>query len=145
MNLRYLTYAMALFSATAVLAHQGVNNPVVKARMDAMGSIAENMKTLGQMAKGETRFDSGLAKQAALEIAEHAAVTPTLFEANETDPKSEARSEIWMEFEDFTAKALELEMIALELSKSISSKEDLGPAMQSLGGNCKTCHSIYRN
>jgi cytochrome c556 len=144
MKRNYIIIGLALVTATAALAHQGVKNPAVKARMDGMSAIAENMKTLGQMAKGATAFDAGTARSAAAAIAEHAAATPSLFEANETDPKSEARSEIWSNFEDFAAKATELETIATGFSTSINGPADLNAAMGALGANCKSCHSVYR-
>ena len=112
--------------------------------MDGMSAIAENMKTLGQMAKGATEFDAAMARSAAATIAEHASATPGLFEANETDPKSEARPEIWTNFEDFAAKATELEAIATGFSTSINEPSDFNAAMGALGANCKSCHSVHR-
>ncbi len=144
MNRRYIALGAILVAATSALAHQGVQNPAVKARMHAMSVISENMKTLGMMARGATGFDAEAARAAAAAIADHAAATPGLFEANETDPKSEARPEIWTNFEDFSAKASELESVAVGLAASIAAPEDLGPAMGSLGAICRSCHSVYR-
>ena len=144
MKRKSLALGLLLATATAALAHQGVQNPAVKARMDGMSAIAEHMKTLGQMAKGATEFDVETARSAAAAIAEHAAAAPGLFEANEADPKSEARPEIWSNFEDFAAKATELQTIATGLSTSISELADLNVAMGALGANCKSCHSVYR-
>ena len=67
-----------------------------------------------------------------------------MFRANEDDPKSEAKPAIWENFEDFTTKAVALENVALELSTSLASVNDLGPAMAALGDTCKSCHSDYR-
>lgn len=133
-----------LFAATASLAHQGVQNPLVLARMNGMSAIAENVKVLGAMAKGTTAFDQETARDAAEAIARHAAEMPGLFETPEEDPRSEALPAIWDEFEDFTAKSLELEAIALDLEDTISTADDLRPALQRLGANCKSCHSVYR-
>ena len=112
--------------------------------MDGMSAIAENMKVLGQMWKGATEFDADVARSATAAIAEHASATPGLFEANETDPKSEARPEIWSNFEDFTDKASELEVIAIGVATSINDPSDLNAAMSALVANCKSCHSVYR-
>ncbi|MDP5221069.1 cytochrome c, partial [Ruegeria sp. 2205SS24-7] len=139
MKRKSIALGLLLATATAALAHQGVQNPAVKARMDGMSAIAKNMKTLGQMSKGATAFDAAIARSAAAAIAEHAAATPGLFEANETDPKSEARSEIWSNFEDFAMKATELETIAVGFSTSINDPTDLNAAMAALGANCKSC------
>ena len=144
MNKRYIAAGVILATATAALAHQGVQNPAVKARMHSMSAIAENLKILGTMARGTAKFDAEAARGAAAAIATHASAVPGLFETNETDPMSEARPAIWTSFEDFSAKASELESIAAGLSDSITTPEDLGPAMGSLGASCKSCHSIYR-
>ena len=144
MKRSYLAVALCLGMASAALAHQGVQNPAVKARMDAMSAIGDSMKVLGAMAKKAVAFDADTAQKAAAAIAEHAAQTPSLFEAIATDPKSEAKPAIWEDFEDFTMKAAELEKIASGLSASIHSPDDAARAMRSLGANCKSCHEAYR-
>lgn len=135
---------MALLFAGVAFAHSGVKNAAVKARMDAMSGIGAEMKVIGQMVKGVTQFDQNAARAAAAAIADHAAQTPALFEAKEDDPKSEAKAEIWANFDDFTQKSLELETIALGLSTSITNAGDLDLATKSLGANCKACHKVYR-
>lgn len=140
----YLCTAAALLVASAAFAHNGVKNAAVMARMSAMSGIGAEMKTLGEMAKGAVSFDANTAKAAAAAIAAHAAKTPALFEAEEDDPKSEAKAMIWTNFADFTAKAIALESVALELSTSITVSDDLGAAMKALGDTCKACHTDYR-
>lgn len=146
MNLkrRYLPLVLTLITATTALAHSGVQNAAVKARMAGMTAIGDNMKVLGAMAKGQTAFDAQAAQSAAAAIASHAARTPDLFMARESDPKSEARAEIWDNFDDFVAKSKTLENLASDLSGSLRAAADLGPAMGALGGACKSCHSAYR-
>ncbi|MEP3277686.1 MAG: cytochrome c [Stappiaceae bacterium] len=144
MKSRTLLVVSALVAATGALAHQGVNNTVVKARMDSMSEIAENIKILGNMAKGTDKFDAESARTAAGVIADEAAKTAVNFEAQETDPKSEAKTEIWDNFEDFSRKANELERVALGYSSSITNLDELRAAMGTLGETCKSCHSVYR-
>ena len=143
MTLRWVAMSGILF-AGAALAHEGVKNPAVMARMHAMKNIGADVKVLGEMAKGTTAFDAGAAQVALGRIATHAAETPGLFEAREDDPKSEALPVIWDRFDDFRTKALELEMIAAEGAETVSAAEDLQPILQKLGANCKSCHSTYR-
>ncbi len=138
-----LVGAIVLVAGTA-WAHSGVKNPAVQARMHAMSVIGAEMKTLGLMLKGEKAFDASLAQAAAGKIAEHAGQTPDLFRANEDDPKSEAKPEIWENFDDFSAKAIALQDVAIKVSASIASKDDLGQAMKALGDTCKSCHKDYR-
>ncbi|MEP2532458.1 cytochrome c [Shimia sp.] len=142
-QLNLFVFGTLLIAGVAV-AHTNVQNAAVKARMAAMSGIAAEMKTLGQMTKGATAFDRDAARAAANAIADHSAATPELFEAEETDPKSEAKALIWANFDDFTSKAGELEAVALGLANSIDSADDLGPAMSALGATCKSCHTKYR-
>jgi len=134
----------AVCMAGAVLAHAGVKNPAVMARMEAMSAIGKEMKVLGEMAKGTTSFDQAAARAAAAAIAKHAAETPALFKAREDDPKSEARPEIWEDFADFTAKSDALVTLARDLSTGFETKADLAPAMKALGAACQACHKPYR-
>ncbi len=89
----------ALLTATTALAHQGVQNRAVLARMNGMSAIAENIKVLGNMAKGKVAFDQKAARVALQRMADHAAEAPELFEAREDDPKSEALPAIWEDFD----------------------------------------------
>ena len=99
---------------------------------------------LSSTAQVGTAFDAAVGRSATAALAEHAAAPPGLFEANENDPKSEARTEIWSNSEDFAAKATELETIAIGFSTSITDPADLNAAMGALGANCKSCDSVYR-
>ncbi|MFT4999777.1 MAG: cytochrome c556 [Planctomycetota bacterium] len=131
--------------ATAALAHSGVKNVIVKARMDAMSSISVELKTLGLMANGKTDFDLTAARAAASAITKHAAEIPDLFKAQEDDPKSEAKDAIWTNFNDFAEQAFDLEGVAFGLSTSLETSSDLPAALKSLGQTCRACHKDYRD
>ncbi len=132
-----------LITASAALAHQGVQNSAVIARMEAMKTIGDNTKILGTMAKGELAFDAAKARAAAAEIAVQAGRTPGLFEAPETDPKSEALPVIWENYADFTAKSDAL-VAAAKMAQGIRTPQDLTTALGAIGAACKACHSDYR-
>jgi len=136
--------AVLILVATAAFAHQGVKNATVKARMDGMSAIADNMKVLGNMAKGKVAFDAATAQAAARAIAEEAGQTPALFKAQEDDPKSEAKPGIWDNFSDFSTKSDELKNVALTLSTSLDTLDDVRAGVGALGRACKACHSRYR-
>ena len=144
MNLKWLVILYSLTTATIALAHVDVENPTVKARMIAMTTLVENMRTLGGMAKGAAVFDLEQAKAALADIKRTAKTVPGLFKSDEMHPKSEALPLIWSNFADFTAKSEALEDAAAQSLASFSSKDDLVPSMRALGGTCKSCHSTYR-
>ena len=87
--MKIVTVALVL-GAGAALAHTGVQNKAVKARMAGMGELGAGLKVLGNMAKGTLAFDADQARGAAAEIARAAAETPALFETQKNNPKSEA-------------------------------------------------------
>lgn len=135
---------MIVVAATAALAHSGVENPTVKARMAAMGEIGKNTKVLGSMAKGEAAFDAEAAGEAAGAIADHAGQISVLFKEQANDPKSEALPAIWQSYSDFLVKADALETVATAAANGISAESDLRPALAAIGGACKGCHETYR-
>jgi cytochrome c556 len=145
MLIRLLGYSSVLLLTGAIVAgaHQGVTNPTVLARMEAMKSVADQMKTLGAMAKGEADFDPAAAQRAGRALSAHAAAVPDLFEARETDPRSEAAPEIWTDWDDFLAKTQTFQQAASRASE-IASPRDLRAAMGQLGSSCKSCHETYR-
>ncbi len=137
-------FCLTLICAGTAFAHSGVKNAAVLARMDAMSGIGAQMKVLGKMAKGQTKFDAKAASAATAAIAKYAAATPDLFQARENDPKSEALPAIWTNFEDFAEKSRALETVALKFSAAINQPTDLAQAMPQLGETCKACHKLYR-
>ncbi|MCB1338493.1 MAG: cytochrome c [Maritimibacter sp.] len=129
-------------AGTAVFA--AAMDPDVQARQEVMGMIGANMKTIGEMAQGKIAFDAAAAQAAFATIAENAAKVPTVFETeSNTDPESEARDDIWMNWEDFVTKATALQSAA-EAGAGVDSPEALGAAMGPLGGACKDCHTLYK-
>lgn len=128
--------------AGAALAHSGVQNPAVKARMDLMGDIKEATGVLGGMAKGAIPFDAAKAEAARVALYEAAVKVPASFEAPEMDPKSEAVPAIWEKWDDFTAKSdLLVEAAAGVATDSI---DDLRAGLMQIGQSCGACHKSYR-
>ena len=103
------------------------------------------MKNLSKVSRGRIPFDLNEVKEKLSIIEANAELTPQLFRENVTDPASEAASEIWESFPDFTERAMVLQTTANKLSFSIETIDDLPNAVKSLGGTCKSCHSKYRN
>ncbi|WP_270726440.1 c-type cytochrome [Shimia sp. Alg240-R146] len=132
----------ALLIATPLLAHDGVKDPQVMARMDSMAAIGAATKTLGDMAKGTTTLHQAKARMARDTIVTQSGKISTLFEAEATDPKSEALPNIWTDWEDFTTKGDALKAAAKALD--FTDQAALAASMRSLGGSCGACHKVYR-
>lgn len=137
-----LILTSSLMIASMALAHNGVKNPAVMARMQGMEQIGAASKVLGNMARGRIAFDAEAAASAKAALAQHAAEIPALFEAQEDDPKSEALPAIWSDFADFTAKADALRDAAEAMD--VTSAETIAAGMGAVGGSCRSCHKAYR-
>ncbi|MBE3638755.1 c-type cytochrome [Mangrovicoccus algicola] len=138
-----IAMTLAILPATMPRAAEPTD-PQVVARTDAMKTIGRNMRVLGDMAKGSAAFDAAAAQEAAAAVAAEAAAIPALFEDPAQDPASESRPVIWEQYDDFTAKAADLERAASGAASQITAAADLGPAMGAIGATCKACHSTYR-
>lgn len=129
--------------ATALAAHEKVQNPAVLAWMDLMVKIADNTKIMGEMAKGERPFDAGTAQEAAANIALDASRIAELFETPQTDPHSEALPAIWEDFSDFAQQATALEAAA-RAAEAAATLPDLQNGMTGIARTCLDCHESYR-
>lgn len=131
-----------VLSAGVALAKDGVNDPIVKARMDLMGINGKSAKTLGEMAGDKADFDASAAEAAKAALIAAAAEIPAKFEQEADDPVSEARPEIWMNWDGFVEKSKALEDAANALD--VSSLDSLKAGMGAVGGACKSCHTDFK-
>ncbi|SMX49908.1 c-type cytochrome [Maliponia aquimaris] len=145
MKMKKTTLALTLIAlGTAALAHTGVQNRDVMARMVVMSTIGDQMKLIGSMAKGEAAFDADAVNAALIEIAAQSAQIPSMFETKALDPKSEALPAIWERFDSFTKQAREAESVAERLAGTVTAVDDLGPVLAQVGETCKACHTTFR-
>lgn len=131
-----------VLAGAAALAHEGVKDPGVKARMDNMGDVRAAMAVLGDMAKGKTAFDAALAAQARSNLIAAADAVPALFEVPHDDPMTEALPAIWTSWPDFQANATAFSAAANALDPG--SLAGLRAGLGAIGGTCKSCHETYR-
>ena len=144
MNFFKLFVAVFITAFSVAFAHSGVKDKNVKERMMLMKEMANNTKIIGQMLKGKTSFDANEAKLALERLSSLSLETPEVFKINATDPKSEAKSNIWDEFDEFTKLSQDLAEATEVLAGSVSTINDLRPALKRVSSGCKACHSKYR-
>lgn len=131
-----------LLAGGAAVAKDGVQDPTVKARMELMETIGKNTKILGEMAGGKTAYDKSAAEAARDALAKAAVEIPASFEMEADDPVSEARPDIWMNWDAFTEKAKGLEDAVSAID--VASVEGIQAGMGAIGGACKSCHTDFR-
>lgn len=139
---RLIWVACCIGLASTALAHSGVKNAAVKARMDLMGEIKDATAVLGSMAQGKAAFDAGRAAQARAELEALSGRVAEAFSARESDPKSEAQPVIWSDWAGFEAKADV--MLRSVTAMRTDTLEALRADMPKLGASCGGCHKLYR-
>ena len=138
-------FALSSFLISSIaFAHGGVKDKNVKERMMLMKAMADNTKLIGQMLKKQTPFELTEVKLALEKLSSLSLQTPTVFEVNATDPKSEAKQNIWDEFDEFTRLSNELAKSTSELAILVEDIDDLRPTLMKVSEGCKACHSKYR-
>jgi len=141
------TYLMILFGLAFVplaLAHEGATG-VVKERMDLMDTQKEAMKVIGAMAKGKVPFDAKTAAEAAHEIEVTAKKIPELFPEGTGGHPSEAKPEVWTQWDKFEGDAKALDAAAKDLVTALeASAPDWKAKFKGVIDACKTCHKTFR-
>lgn len=132
-----------LLTAGAAFAEGDRTDPNAIARSDLMKVIGKNTGILGGMAKGETAYDAAAAEGAKAALVEAAAkIEETFKDQGADDPASEAKPEIWANWDEFLTDAKALGDAAGAMD--IASAETIGAGMGALGGTCKDCHTEFR-
>ena len=147
MNIRILaTILFAGAAAGMAAAHSGATGPV-KARMDAMSSLADTLKAIAPMANGSAPIDHEALDAAAGRMLESARAVPDLFSEAHTGGVSEALPLIWVDWADFTDHAgqmVEAVEYLREVARSGGDRDAVKTAFDGLTTVCKRCHQIYR-
>lgn len=133
----------AVVIAGAAYAKGERTDPNAKARSDLMRDIGKNIGVLGDIAGGKAAYDAAAAEAAkAALIADAAAIEATFKDQGAADPASEAKPEIWANWDEFLADAKKLGDAATAMD--VASVETIGAGMGALGGACKDCHTDFR-
>lgn len=117
--------------------------PNAQAREAVMQTIGMNLKVLGDMAGDKTPFDAAAAEAAKAALIAAAADAPAKFETQgAADPASEAKPELWSNWDDFVKKAGALGGAVTAMD--VASVDGIKAGMGAVGGTCKDCHTAYR-
>jgi cytochrome c556 len=133
----------AVLAAGAAYAQEEPTDPQAIARGELMKVVGMNTGILGNMAGGKEPFDAAKAEGAKAALIDAASkIEATFMEQGAADPVSEAKPEIWANWDDFLTKAKALGDAAGAVD--VASAETIGAGMGAIGGACKDCHTTYR-
>jgi cytochrome c556 len=133
-----LVAALAVAGAAAVVAADAYQE-----RHMAMEEVGDAMKSLSAIAKKEAPFDAAVVKANATAIADNLKKASTLFPAGSGGGESRAKPEIWTDAAGFEKLMKDAHEAAVAL-QSVTDEASYRPALGALGGNCKSCHDMYR-
>jgi cytochrome c556 len=114
-----------------------------------MEVIAWNFKSMVAMVKGNAPFDAATFAMRAENVAALTRNSMPLegFIPNTHNGDTEAKAEIWKNWDDFKSKmsTLEKEAASLaEVAKTATQLKDVGPQFKKTGEACKGCHEKYK-
>jgi cytochrome c556 len=133
----------AILAAGAAFAEEEPTDPNAIARAELMKMVGMNTGILGNMAGGKEPYDAAKAEGAKAALIEAAGkIEATFKDQGAADPVSEAKPEIWANWDDFLVKAKALGDAAGAID--VASVETIGAGMGAIGGACKDCHTTYR-
>jgi cytochrome c556 len=133
----------AILAAGVAYAQEEPTDPNAIARSELMKMVGMNTGILGNMAGGKEPYDAAKAEGAKAALIEAAGkIEATFMEQGAADPVSEAKPEIWTNWDDFLVKAKALGDAAAAVD--VASVETIGAGMGAIGGACKDCHTTYR-
>ncbi len=137
-----LTVLAVVIGAGAAIAQ---SDPV-KTRENLMKENNDNAKVVVQMMRGQRPFDAKTVEAAFDQWADTAKQLPSLFPpGSEHGGDNRAAPEIWLDKEDFDAKAAAFgKVVADNRAKAVGSVDGLKAAMTEVGKACDNCHERYR-
>jgi cytochrome c556 len=111
-----------------------------------MTAISWKVAQLRGMAQGDIPMDDATFKKHAKDVVTLASMIPEGFIPNSIVKGSAALPEIWMNFPDFTQKAMDLQNSAKALSDAAEANgaEAAKGMVQAVGQACGSCHRPYR-
>lgn len=117
-------------------------------RQGVMNVFNWNMKSMGAMIKGKRPFDAAAFARYADDLGKAASLDLLPgFPPDSDEGETDARPDIWFDFEDFTQKLDDLRNATQTLRDAVASgdKRAMGDALGDTGKRCKACHESYKD
>jgi cytochrome c556 len=132
-----------VFTSTIVQAQE--DEAFVQYRQKVMTSNGANMAAIGEILKNKLPYQSHIAVHAQ-EIQQMSALIPDAFKKDIAAGKTDAKPEIWKEWDKFTAAADAMGREAAELAKVAQNgnMEAISAQAKKLSEACSNCHKPYR-
>ncbi|MFT3791899.1 MAG: cytochrome c [Rudaea sp.] len=142
---RLLAAASALTLSALAFAH-GKPDDAIDYRMGLMTVIGWNIDPLGAMVKGKTPFDAADFAKHANRIANLSDQIVEGFPKGSDQGHTDAKPDIWANWDDFQSKAKDLDTQAKLLAEVAKANDEAKDKEQfkKVAETCKACHDKYK-
>ena len=132
-----------LLLAGPVFSEDGEGN--IKYRQNLMSAIGYSTGAIGDILKYRLHFISNIQTHAN-NIAADAKLISSAFQNKFVDGKTDAKANIWSDWEDFEKKIQDLRSAAVSLSEATAdgNMEQIQGGLKNLGKACNSCHKQFR-
>jgi cytochrome c556 len=131
----------------ALAAKDDPKQKAIKYRTAVMTVVGSNFKPMGAMIKGELPFDAAVFARHAKDLAAVSSVDILRGFPEDSEGKgSEAKGEIWLEWDDFKAKMEDMQREAAALA-DVAAGDDKDAIKAQFGktaDTCKACHKKFK-
>lgn len=140
---------LMLLVSPQTMAHGGATG-IVKERMDQMVDMKRAMKKLAAIYKGRVDYDADTVRAATQVLNNNAGTTLTnLYPEGSLTGKSEAKAEIWQQWDQFKRLAEQLETVSQQLHDAadndvIGDRKTEKKILKQIVKTCSSCHDSYR-
>ena len=133
---------LSLSSSPAALAHKGAMG-IVKERMDKFEASEKATKRIKQAL---SRGDTAVVMAEAEFLVSWASEMDSYFPENSNQSPSEAKDEIWLQWDDFLGAIQSFDNAAQALADASKTGDTplIGKAFKEMTRSCKSCHQQFR-
>jgi cytochrome c556 len=147
-----MTFASISLTLLAGIASQplyaGELERALEYRQGVMNVLGWNMKSMSDMMKGKKPYDKDAFARHADDLAQAASLDIAAgFPEDSDEGETDARADIWLDFDDFEKKLESLREASQNLSEvaKAGDKAANGQALGKTGKTCKGCHDSYKD
>lgn len=144
-KLAMLAIAGALVSTAATSVAQDEKNPVITYRQKVMQSNADNLSAIADILKFSLPYQENIQAHARM-IERTASLIPSAFKKNVSEGLTDAKPEIWEDFDEFKEYAADLEDASAKLADVAPGGDmaAIGKQFKAVVDTCKQCHEEFR-
>ena len=138
----FAALTLSLSSPPVALAHKGAIG-IVKERMDKFEASEKATKRIKQaLSRGDTAVITAEAEF----LVSWASEMESYFPKNSNPPPSEAKDEIWLQWDDFVGAIHSFDRAAQALIENVATQDSrtVSEAFKEMTRSCKSCHQQFR-